>query len=72
MSDQQNLAVVPAYGIDYIDSSVMMKAWEAGKDFKIIGGPYISIRDTETLKDQGYTGVVFVFGNMKFCITVSL
>lgn len=35
--------------------------WEAGKDFKIVGGPYFSIRDVAQLKAAGYVRVI-VYG----------
>jgi len=43
-----------AYGRQYKAAD-----WEAGKDMKIIDGPYFSIRDTVRLKSDGYTRVRF-------------
>jgi len=31
--------------------------WEAGKDFKIVGGPYCSKRDLAAMAKEGYTWV---------------
>lgn len=44
--------------------------WAAGKDFKIVGGPYFSIRDIDKLKIDGYTGIYF--GTMQNCEFVYL
>jgi len=37
-----------------------MADWDAGKDFKIIGGPYCSNRDVELMKAHGIELLVFV------------
>ncbi len=42
----------PGYGRAYPDNLAMLRDWEAGKDFRIAGGPYCSIRDLETLKKE--------------------
>jgi hypothetical protein len=47
------LDCIPAYGRTFsIDD------WNRGEDFKIIDGPYFSIRDIERLS-QDYVGLVF-------------
>lgn len=33
--------------------------WLAGKDFKIVNGPYFSIRDVEKLKENGIYSIYF-------------
>jgi hypothetical protein len=50
------LNVIPAYGRVYANTQAAIKDWLAGKDFKIRGkdGPYLSIRDSEFLKNDGY------------------
>lgn len=39
------ITLVPAYGRQYLNSAAALQDWKAGKDFKILGGPYCSIRD---------------------------
>ena len=36
-----------------------MEDWENGKDFKITGGPYCSIRDIEEMKKEGFDLIEF-------------
>jgi len=43
------LILCPAWGVTYGTLSQLQKGWHEGKDFKIIGGPYTSIRDIEKL-----------------------
>ena len=58
------LELIPAYGRVYKDTSAMEQDWKAGKDFKIrSGGPYCSIRDSELMREEGYT-VVRLYPNM--------
>ncbi len=45
---------IPAYARTYATKEECLKDWEEGKDFKIAGGPYFSIRDKTGLKAQGY------------------
>lgn len=46
------------------------KAWQDGKDFRIHAGPYCSIRDSESLKNDGYTTVVIIHANKKVIIHI--
>jgi hypothetical protein len=55
MKDNQ-LMIMPAYGRQYKTSQEAKADWETGKDFKIVNGPYLSIRDINSLKDK-YTSV---------------
>ena len=48
------LVAVGAYGREANESD-----WLAGKDFQIQGGPYFSIRDLETIKNDGVTQIIF-------------
>ena len=41
-----------AYGRRYKDQQQVLDDWLAGKDFKILGGPYCSIRDEQKLRDM--------------------
>lgn len=43
------LILFPAYGRTYRNTAEMAADWNAGKDFRIIGGPYCSIRDLNKL-----------------------
>ena len=45
------LTIMPAYGRQYKTSEEAKADWNAGKDFKIVNGPYLSIRDINRLKD---------------------
>lgn len=46
----QLMTLIGAYGMNYQTPEQVLAAWEEGKDFKIIGGPYCSIRDIEEMK----------------------
>lgn len=43
------LTILGAYGRVYHTTDRMLVAWRAGKDFKILNGPYCSIRDIDSL-----------------------
>lgn len=45
-----NIYLIPAYGKQYKTKQEVINAWKAGVDFKIVNGPYCSIRDLEKLK----------------------
>jgi len=45
--------LIGAYGRDYFSEIPVLEDWHAGKDFKIVGGPYCSVRDIEQLKARG-------------------
>lgn len=47
------LQVMPAYGRRYDDEAACLADWNAGKDFKILGGPYLSKRDEARFSDYG-------------------
>jgi hypothetical protein len=55
MKDNQ-LMIMPAYGRQYNTSEEAKADWVAGKDFKIVNGPYLSVRDIDYIKDK-YTSV---------------
>ena len=40
----------PAYGRTFSTPENLRIAWNSGKDFKMLGGPYFSVRDRDTLK----------------------
>lgn len=43
--------LLPAYGRKYATIVQALQDWNAGKDFKIYGGPYCSIRDITELRE---------------------
>lgn len=43
--------LMAAYGRKYLTKSDVLKAWKEGVDFKIVGGPYCSIRDLDIMKN---------------------
>jgi hypothetical protein len=45
------LMIMPAYGREYKTSEEAKADWNAGKDFKIANGPYLSIRDVTYIRD---------------------
>jgi len=44
------MTLIPAYGRKGRTAEAMLADWNAGKDFKIFGGPYCSIRDLLMLR----------------------
>jgi len=44
------LMIMPAYGRQYKTSEEAKADWYAGKDFKVVCGPYLSIRNIEHLR----------------------
>jgi hypothetical protein len=42
--------LLPAYGRVYLTPEDAVKDWMAGRDFKIINGPYCSVRDSTNLR----------------------
>ena len=56
------LLLVPAYGRSYSDPASALSDWEAGKDFKILAGPYTSVRDIELIKRK-YDGAAIVWSS---------
>lgn len=56
------LVLIGAYGRNHEYGSIeeAEKDWNDGKDFKIIDGPYCSIRDLEMMKRMGHDVVLAV------------
>jgi len=46
------LILVPAYGRSYSNEAEALIDWNAGKDFKIEGGPYCSQDDLDSMKEN--------------------
>jgi hypothetical protein len=42
--------LIPAYGRVYLTPEDAVRDWMAGRDFKIINGPYCSVRDSTNLR----------------------
>lgn len=57
------ILLLPAYGRTYETVEAMEVDWKAGKDFRILNGPYCSIRDVELLSGMGHD-VVLMCGNI--------
>lgn len=52
------LILVGAYGRTYRDIESMEADWLDGKDFKILNGPYCSIRDYAAMTQMNHTVVL--------------
>jgi len=48
--DRLSVDLLGAYGRSYMDKKTAKADWFAGKDFKMMNGPYCSIRDCFRLK----------------------
>lgn len=55
------ISIVPAYGRCYDSFEQLQQDWNAGKDFKLPSGPYLSKRDLSALRARSHTHVVFVW-----------
>lgn len=49
------IMLVGAYGRD-----ANLADWGAGKDFQVLNGPYCSIRDLRTMKNDGFDTVMLL------------
>lgn len=56
----KTLYVQGAYGRAYTTFEQVVRDWDAGKDFKIIDGPYCSKRDLTDIKSMGYVRICFM------------
>lgn len=43
------LFILPAHGRKYNSVYEIVEAWDAGRDFKVISGPYLSVGDLDKL-----------------------
>lgn len=58
---RRELTIIQAYmRAGNVDAKAAQKDWLDGKDFKIVGGPYLSIRDCIRMYKDGVTRVVCV------------
>ena len=54
-----DVVAVPAYGRIYPTEKDVLTGWNWGQDFRIVNGPYFSIRDLDAIK-KDYTGLIVV------------
>lgn len=52
LGTETKVVLIPAYGRKYDTAQDMMNAWHNGFDFKILRGPYCSVRDVEKLSSD--------------------
>lgn len=52
------ISLLPAYGRRYDSAEAAVKDWKEGRDFKIVGGQYCSIRDKGLLKSVSSTAFI--------------
>ena len=52
------IRLIAAYGRKYNTLAEAKADWEEGKDFKILKGPYCSIRDTAAFEAMGHAVVL--------------
>lgn len=61
----------PAYGRTYVSAADMLTAWQKdGKDFQIIGGPYLSVRDVPHLQASGMTTLVLLHDGGRMSVAI--
>lgn len=58
------ITLTGAYGRKYYSETAFRQDWEDGFDFKIVGGPYCSIRDIDSLEQE--------FGTVYFTLSDKL
>ena len=73
----KHLHVTPAYGRDYKTKTEAVDAQRSGKDFVVQGlsgyaGSYVGKGESSTLKQDGYSGVMIRFGDMRKLVIVNL
>ena len=60
------LFLMPAYGRYYETEEQALEDWNGGKDFKIVSGPYTSVRDREVLvRDYGRIVLLWNWPNLQ-------
>jgi hypothetical protein len=69
----EQLDVTAAYGRRYPDDEAAKMDWVGGKDFSVWPGfgPYLSIRDSESLKSRGVRSVM-IWRNKRESVEVAL
>lgn len=66
------LILIPAYGRDYATTEACQADWISGKDFKILDGPYCSIRDASHIIAAGFRSLYLVNGEGRFMLEADL
>ena len=61
-SFKEELNIFPAYGRKYGSAEAAYQDWVDGKDFRIGRGPYLSNRDREAIREDGYSAVILWWG----------
>lgn len=56
----QTLMLMGAYGRNYSTRTEASRDWAQGKDFKIVDGPYCSVRDVETMKRMHKHAIIII------------
>jgi hypothetical protein len=64
------LFIRPAYGKQYHSQQQALNDWNAGKDFKIVNGPYLSNRDLPIIKRTYRYIVIFWQPNQQVALGV--
>ena len=59
------MIIKPAYGRQYKSHAQCLKDWNAGKDFKLVNGPYCSIRDLEYMQADFDTIEIYWYSAIK-------
>lgn len=69
MTFSKTLILVGAYNRTYFNEADLLKDWLGGKDFKVLSGPYCSIRDIEELKTKFNRIVIsYDFGRQTYTV----
>lgn len=69
MTFSKTLILVGAYNRTYLSEAELLKDWLGGKDFKVLSGPYCSIRDIEELIAK-FCRIVISYDNGRQTYTV--
>ena len=58
--DQPPLRIHPAYGRQYTTPTAALDDWISGRDFKVFGGRYCSVRDRLAIASDGWPGITII------------
>lgn len=69
MTFSKTLILAGAHGRTYSNETELLKDWQGGKDFKIMSGPYCSIRNIEELKTKfNRIVIIYDFGRQTYTV----
>lgn len=72
----KTLSLTPAFGRDYASKGKAVHAWQTGQDFRNetvgVSGQYVSVRDMETLRREGFTHVSIRYNRLTRVVVVHL